>query len=215
MYFSSVKLLHHMVVWLQQRWKWCLKFAGREHSTGRICFYWLSCMLLVWHKLLIWEKAITKKRIAILIKETKIKTLEPGNKSLLRSIIFLSSEKARTQKKKKRWAGFNNNLDFDDCRHAEYQELWVPWLKDLGREKTCQKTYFHSWKCLFYFLLILSHGCSLVEDFNNFRLCGSAANPANTKLPAAKYMAWKFRLLKTIEPAFALCFWSRMRKINK
>ena len=102
MYFSSVKLLHHMVVWLQQRWKWCLKFAGREHSTRRICFYWLSCMLLVWHKLLIWEKAITKKRIAILIKETKIKTLEPGNKSLVRSIIFLSSEKARTQKKKKK-----------------------------------------------------------------------------------------------------------------
>ena len=30
--------------------------------------------------------------------------------------------------------------------------------------------------------LILLHGCSLVEDFNNFRLCGS-------KLPAAKYIA--------------------------
>ena len=37
--------------------------------------------------------------------------------------------------------------------------------------------------------LILLHGCSLVEDFNNFRLCGSAASHANTKLPAAKYMA--------------------------
>ena len=33
--------------------------------------------------------------------------------------------------------------------------------------------------------LILLHGCSLVEDFNNFRLCGSAASHANTKLPAA------------------------------
>ena len=31
--------------------------------------------------------------------------------------------------------------------------------------------------------------CSLVEDFNNFILCGSAAPHANTKLPAAKCMA--------------------------
>ena len=55
--------------------------------------------------------------------------------------------------------------------------------------------------------LILLHGCSLVEDFNNFRLCGSAASHTNMKLPAAKYMAWKFQLLKAIEPAFALWFW--------
>ena len=50
-------------------------------------------MLLVWHKL-IWEKATTKKRITILMKETKIKTsslsltLKPGNKILVRLIIF-------------------------------------------------------------------------------------------------------------------------------
>ena len=75
--------------------------AGRERSTRR--------HLLVWHKL-IWEKAITKKRMAILMKETKIKTsslsltLEPGNKILVRSIIFLS-EKTRTQNK--RWAGMD------------------------------------------------------------------------------------------------------------
>ena len=55
--------------------------------------------------------------------------------------------------------------------------------------------------------LILLNGYSLVEDFNNFRLCGAAASHANTKLPAAKYMAWKFWLLKAIEPAFALWFW--------
>ena len=85
-------------------------------------------MLLVWHKL-IWEKAITKKRITILMKETKIKTsslsltLEPGNKILARSIIFLLSEKTRTQNK--RWAGFSNNFDFDDCSH-EHLELSVP-----------------------------------------------------------------------------------------
>ena len=30
--------------------------------------------------------------------------------------------------------------------------------------------------------LILLHGCSAVEDLNNFRLCGSAASHANTKL---------------------------------
>ena len=67
-------------------------------------FYLPSCMLLVWHKL-ICEKAITKKRIAILMKETKTKTsllsltLEPGNKSLVRSIIFLLSEKQELKTK--------------------------------------------------------------------------------------------------------------------
>ena len=85
-------------------------------------------MLLVWHKL-IWEKAITKKRMAILMKETKkIKTsslsltLEPGNKILVRSTFFLLSEKTRTQNQ--RCAGFNNNLDFDDCSH-KHPELLV------------------------------------------------------------------------------------------
>ena len=59
------------------------------------------------------------------MKETEIKTsllsltLEPRNKSLVRSIIILLSEKTRTQK---RWAGFNDNLDFDDSSH-EYPEL--------------------------------------------------------------------------------------------
>ena len=38
--------------------------------------------------------------------------------------------------------------------------------------------------------LILLHGCSVVEDFNNIRsMCGPAASHANTKLPPAKYMA--------------------------
>ena len=85
-------------------------------------------MLVVWHKL-IWEKAITKKRMAILMKETKIKTLslsltlESGNKILVCSTIFLLSEKTRAQNK--RCAGFNNNLDFDDCSH-EHPKLSVP-----------------------------------------------------------------------------------------
>ena len=85
-------------------------------------------MLLVWHKL-IWEKATTKKRITILMKETKIKasslslTLKPGIKILVRLITFLLSEKTRTQNK--RWARFNNNFDFDDCSH-EQSEFSVP-----------------------------------------------------------------------------------------
>ena len=71
------------------------------------------------------EKAITKKTMAILLKETKIKTsslsltLEPGNKILIRSIIFLLSEKT-----KQKMGGINNNLDFDDCSH-EHPELSV------------------------------------------------------------------------------------------
>ena len=67
--------------------------------------------------------------MATLMKETKIKTssllltLETGYEILVGSIIFLLSEKTRTQNK--RWAGFNNNLDFDDCSH-EHPELSVP-----------------------------------------------------------------------------------------
>ena len=63
------------------------------------------------------------------MKETKIKTsslsltLKPGNKILVRLIIFLLSEKTRTQNK--RWAGFNNNFDFDD-RRQEHPEVSVP-----------------------------------------------------------------------------------------
>ena len=67
-------------------------------------------MLLVWHKL-IWEKAITKKRMAILMKETKIKTsslsltLEPGNKILIRSIIFFIIRGNKNSEKKKKMGG--------------------------------------------------------------------------------------------------------------
>ena len=63
------------------------------------------------------------------MKETKIKTsllpltLEPRNKSLVCSIIILLSGKARTQNK--RWAGFNDNLDFEVSSH-EYPKLSVP-----------------------------------------------------------------------------------------
>ena len=63
------------------------------------------------------------------MKETKIKasslllTLEPGKKILLRSKIFLLSEKTKTQNK--RCGGFNNNFDFDDCSH-ELPEFSVP-----------------------------------------------------------------------------------------
>ena len=63
-----------------------------------------------WFGISFWEKAITKKTMAILMKETKIKTLsrsltlEPGNKILAHSIIILLSEKTRTQNK--RWAVF-------------------------------------------------------------------------------------------------------------
>ena len=65
--------------------------------------------------------------MAILMKKTKIKTsslsltLEPGNKILVRSTIFLLSEKTRTQNKDVRegGAGFNNNLAFDDYSHED------------------------------------------------------------------------------------------------
>ena len=66
-------------------------------------------------------------------------------------------------------------------------------LNDLGREtKHARKRNIHSIKCLFYILLIISHGCSFFEDFNNFRLCDSAASHSSAKLPAAKYMDGNF-----------------------
>ena len=114
------------------------------------------------------------------MKENKIKTsllsltLEPRNKSLVRWITTLLSEKTIIQNK--RWAGFNDNLDFDDSSH-EYPEISVP------GNQTFLETHFHQENAY----LILLHGCSLVEDFNNFRLCCLAASHANTKLPAAKY----------------------------
>ena len=60
---------------------------------------------------------LTKKRKAILIEETKIKisllslTLEPGNKSLVRSIFFFVIRE--NKKENKRWVGYNSNLDFE------------------------------------------------------------------------------------------------------
>ena len=40
------------------------------------------------------------------------------------------------------------------------------------------KAYFYSRKCIFYFLLILVQGFSLVENFDSTRLCGSAVSHA-------------------------------------
>ena len=53
-----------------------------------------------------WEKAITKKTMAILLKETKIKTsslsltLEPGNKILVLSTFFFSHQRKQELKTK-------------------------------------------------------------------------------------------------------------------
>ena len=61
----------------------------------------------------------------MIMKETEIKTSslsltrKPGNKILVRSIIFLLSEKTRTQNK--RWAGFNNNFDFEVTNTRSFQ----------------------------------------------------------------------------------------------
>ena len=75
----------------------------------------------------------------------------------------------------------NSSLDFDDCSQA-YSMILAGKLNML-------KNVLSFKKMLFYFLLILFHGCFLVEDFNNFRLSGSPASHANTKLSAAKYRA--------------------------
>ena len=63
----------------------------------------------------------------------------------------------------------------DDCGHD------LPYLsvrKDLGGKLNKPKAFFYSRKCIFYFLLILVQGCSLVENFDNTRQCGSAVSQA-------------------------------------
>ena len=69
-----------------------MKFVGRERSTRRICFYWLSYLRATGLALVNLGEAIAKKR---LIKETTSLlslTLEPGNKSLVRSIVQRKQE---------------------------------------------------------------------------------------------------------------------------
>ena len=51
--------------------------------------------------------------------------------------------------------------------------------------------------------LILLRGCSLVEDFSYFRLCGSAASHANTKL----------QLLNTSQAAQAHYVWVQASEV--
>ena len=81
------------------------------------------------------------------MKETKIKTsslsltLKPGNKILVRSIILLLSEKTRTQNK--RWEGFTNNLDFDDCMQSRTSGAFSVGKLNMPIND------FHSRKCLF------------------------------------------------------------------
>ena len=119
--------------------------AGRERSTRRICFYRLSCMLLVWHKL-IWEKAITRKRMAILMKETKIKksslslTLEPGNKILIRSIIFFIIRENKNSKKKD-----GRDLITTSTLMTAVTNTWSFQCRKLNMPTND----FHSRKCLF------------------------------------------------------------------
>ena len=64
------------------------------------------------------------------MKETKIKTsllsltLEPGNKTLVRSVIFFYYRRKQESKTKDGRDLHCNNLDFDYCRH-EHPELSV------------------------------------------------------------------------------------------
>ena len=76
---------------------WSLQVASARQDefvfTGFLACFWF------------WEKAITKKRMAILVKETKIKTsslsltLEPGTAILVRSIIFYYQRKQELKTK--------------------------------------------------------------------------------------------------------------------
>ena len=56
-------------------------------------------------------------------------------------MIFLLSEKTRTQNK--RWAGFNNKFEFDDCSHDR-----TPGAFSAGKLNMLIND-FHSRKCLF------------------------------------------------------------------
>ena len=139
---------------------------------------------------------MTEKRMAILMKETKIKTsllsltLESGNKILVCSTFFLLSEKTTTTTQN----NSKQQLKTKDVRDLITTSTLMTAVTNT-RSFQCRETKhaykdFHSRKRLFNSFTWLFFGCSLVgEDFNNFRLCGSAASHANTKLSATKYMA--------------------------
>ena len=133
-------------------------------------------MLIVWHKL-IWEKAITKKRIYSNTYERN------QNKDVIIIII-------NTRTKKYKFSPFNNYFIIRENKNlkqkVETSTLMTGVMNTLSFQ--CRETK-HALIIQENAYLILLHGCSLVEDFNNFRLCGSAASHANTKLPAAKYVA--------------------------
>ena len=59
-------------------------------------------------------------------------TLETGNKSLVRSIIFFIIRENENWKQKMGGVYINNNLDFDDCNH-NYPELSVYWMILAGK----------------------------------------------------------------------------------
>ena len=59
-------------------------------------------------------------------------TLETGNKSLVRSIIFFIIRENKNWKQKMGGVYINNNLDFDDCNH-KYPELSVYWMILAGK----------------------------------------------------------------------------------
>ena len=59
-------------------------------------------------------------------------TLETGNKSLVRSIIFSIIRENKNSKQKVGGVYINNNLDFDDCNH-KYPELSVYWMILAGK----------------------------------------------------------------------------------
>ena len=97
----------------------------------------------------LWKKAITKKRMAILMKETKIKTsslsltLEPGNKVLVRSIFFFVIRENKNSKQDGRdlittsalMTAVTNTRSFR-CRETKHAHKWLslkkmpiyPWL---------------------------------------------------------------------------------------
>ena len=70
------------------------------------------------------NKAITKKRIAILTNETaSLLSLTLGTIISISSIIFFIIRENKNSKQK--IGGIYKNLNFDDCSH-EYPELSVP-----------------------------------------------------------------------------------------
>ena len=167
-------------------------------------------MLLVWHKL-VWEKAITKKRMARLMKETKIETsswsltLEPGNKILVRPFFFFYYQR-------KQEAGW------------QQPRLWWPQSRTLGAFSAILKSikiYLFGINvfvlCFWWIFMCFKkfHRCGMTFEIRLFFLfCDQLCPPCLTSRPSLVNLFWKANWLIPIHGNCSNCILAGLARQN-